>query len=497
MKKNVSLDSVSDKAPEAPEQGGCSPTAAVWGTSGTLQRTATAWRWRETATVVLCILSIIFAGEWLPDLGHRTTIYCVAVMTMLAGVAMMRRTMGRTPAAECIFMLAVTLLTIGIMLNASWFSAGTGFSDASPNLVNDDASRAWNNAIAFHNGTWQSEQRLWNLYGVIISLFFIPFGPSIAIALTSSMIAGAAVLLFTSLTAWRLTRSRAVATVALVATAMVGYLMASATILVKDIWVVAGFAIAAYGLCQWRRQSPWWVAAAMIPVALVRPNIILAMIAGVLIIGWTMRREPGRRWPAMLAVIVFGLAVIVPAKLIANTPSIHGQLSDSGAFIMGQPEDRMAFFNIVGAETAFSPIRKILFLPLLALTQFIIPLPWNLDGDAMYGPTLAMAHISIPWYIFGAVVAFYLCAAKRSAGDRKLLALTLWGVFCWLIPVYVAMGTVPRYALCAVPLMAPAVGAVLIRCSHRRALWIWLAVFCVLMAAGLFCVYNIQHSVMS
>lgn len=415
---------------------------------------------------------------------------------MVGGVAVMRCAMGRQSLAETIFVVAVMLITIGIMLDANMFSTGQGYSDSFPLLINEDAYRSWINANAFYEGNWRTAPLVWNLYGAILAITFIPFGPSIAMALTVSMIAGAVTLLLTTLTAWRLTRSRVVATAALGATAMVAYLMVSATILVKDIWVVMGFAIAAYGLCQWRRTTLWWALGAILAVSFARPNVVLELLVGIIIMALVTPRTQRSRWPFIAAVTVIGLVVMFVAKSMAVTPTIRYQLSNSHPFAENTAEDRVAFFNMLGEDAPHSPLQKIILFPILALVQFIIPLPWDFGGDAEFGLTLYMAHFSYPWYLFGAVVVFYLCAAKRSAGDKRLLALTLWGVFCWLIPVYVALGTVPRYALCAVPLMAPAVGAVLVRCRKRRALWIWLAVFAVLMAIGLTIVYHIQHSVM-
>ncbi len=199
---------------------------------------AVAGNWLQALPILGAMLVVILVGECQPNLAHGRVIFILSALAMVGGVAVMRCAMGRQSLAETIFVVAVMLITIGIMLDANMFSTGQGYSDSFPLLINEDAYRSWINANAFYEGNWRTAPLVWNLYGAILAITFIPFGPSIAMALTVSMIAGAVTLLLTTLTAWRLTRSRVVATAALGATAMVAYLMVSSTIRLKDIWVV-------------------------------------------------------------------------------------------------------------------------------------------------------------------------------------------------------------------------------------------------------------------
>ncbi len=449
----------------------------------------------EAIAAALCLTVIFVILHLMP--GASGAAVCAGTIFCAGGYWVYRHSAAYTTAGGITLMIAIAAMIAGVIANVNYFTAEAGFSDANPYLQNTDANRVWNNALAFYNGSWRNDTTVWNLYGAVISLTFIPAGPSITAALMISVACGTATLILTALTAKRLTGDNRISTVSMIAVACVCYLMASATILVKDIWVVMCFATAAYGLCEWRRSSFLWVLAAIAMLCLTRKNMVLAIALGVAI---TAIPYPAGQRKAQLMkrslLIIIGIALILIAQSATISPTITGQLAGSEDYVMNRNDARLAFFDIVGAETNTDPLRKILFFPLLALTQFLIPLPWDFARDTIFGPTLAYAHFGYPWYLFGAIFLYYLAAAKRKAGNRMLLAVTLWGAITWFIPVYVAMGTVSRYALCAVPLMAPAVGAVLVRCHRRRSLWIWLVAYAVIIAAGLLFVYNLQHRFM-
>lgn len=449
----------------------------------------------EAIAAALCLTAILISLYLMP--GASGGAVCAGTAICALGYWVYRRSDAYTTAGGITLMIAITAMMVGVIANINYFTAEFGCTDSAPYLQNPDAKRLWDNILAFYNGTWRDDTTVWSLYGAVISLTFIPAGPSITAALMISVVCGTATLILTALTAKRLTGDNHISTVSMIAVACICYLMASATILVKDIWVVMCFATAAYGLCEWRRSSFLWVLGAIAMLSLSRKNMILAITIGVAITA--IPYPSGQRKSQLLKrslLIVTAIAFILIAQNATITPTIAGQLAGSEDYVMTRNDARLAFFDIVGAETNTDPLRKILFFPLLALTQFLIPLPWDFARDTIFGPTLAYAHFGYPWYLFGAVFLYYLAAAKRKAGDRRLLVLSLWGAIIWFIPVYVAMGTVSRYALCAVPLMAPAVGAVLVRCRRSRSLWIWLAVYAVIIAAGLLFVYNLQHRFM-
>lgn len=452
------------------------------------------YRFFPVVALLFCLFAIFLALHVLPG-ASPAAIGIGGTIIIGSGWAVLRRArMG--VAAEVLFMVVATALIIGVIANVNYYTTAFGCSDAQPYLQNADANRVWNNALAFYNGTWHDDAFVWNFFGAVISLTFLPGGPSITAALMVSVACGAATMVLTSLIAKCLTDSAKVAVVAMLAVASVCYLMASATILVKDIWVAMCFAAAGYGLCEWRRSSFVWVLMAILLLGLARKNMILALLLGVIITVFPInKKELKSQFVSRIALIIIGIAIIVIAQHLTISPTIAGQLTGTPEYTESHQGARHAFYSIIGEETNTDILRKLLLFPVLALTQFLIPLPWDFARDTIFGPTLAYAHFGYPWYLFGIIFVYYMCTAKRVAGTNKLLVMSVWALIVWLIPVYTAMGTVSRYALCAVPLMAPAVAAVVMQCRQRRSFWCWLAFCVVAIGLGLLMIHHLQYSV--
>ncbi len=66
-----------------------------------------------------------------------------------------------------------------------------------------------------------------------------------------------------------------------------------------------------------------------------------------------------------------------------------------------------------------------------------------------------------------------------------LSRITLWGVAMWLVPCYLFAGTVSRYALPMLPMLAPAVACTLSTSITKRSFMVWSLTFLALIAAAL------------
>lgn len=444
-------------------------------------------------TLVACLVFVALFGAIFPGASLTTTLVYMASLSLASGITLCAKGVDNTNII--IIILLTTAVAIGIILNINYYTVLSGATDASPCLQNEDANRVWLNALSFYNGTWQNDGLVWNFYGAVVAATFLFTGPSITSALMVSMASAVATFTLTALITKRLTDAHRTTAVSVLCIGAVCYLMASATILVKDIWVVAAFAAGGYGLCQWRRSSVLWVLAAIIMLGIARKNMILAMIMGLVITALPHWRN-GLKKQILLraALIIIGVLVILITQHVTISPTIGVQLGGVDEYVASHQGARHVFLSVIGSETNTDVLRKILFSPALILTQFLIPLPWDYARDTIFGPTLAYAHFGYPWYLFGAIFVYYLCAAK-SRGSKYLLILAVWGVLVWLVPVYITLGTVSRYSLCAIPLMAPAVATVVTTCYRRRGLWLWLAFFAIAMATGLIYIHHLQYSV--
>lgn len=442
--------------------------------------------------MVACLVLVAFFGTIFPGASLATILVCMAGMTIASGLFLHAKALGNS--SIILVTLLTTAVAIGIIININYYTVLSGGTDVAPVLQNEDANRVWLNALSFYNGTWQADSLVWNLYGAVVACTFAITGPSITSALMVSMVSAVAAFTFTALITKRLTSNNGTAAVSVLCVGAVCYLLASATILVKDIWVIAAFAVGGYGLCQWRRTSALWVLTAIIMLGIARKNMVLAMLMGVVVTAFPYWRNGLKRqllWRGVL--IIVGIMVILVTQHATISPTIGAQLGGVDEYVASHQGARHVFLSIIGPETNTDVVRKILLSPVLIFTQFLIPLPWDYARDTIFGPTLAYAHFGYPWYLFGALFVYYLCAAKRS-GSWYLLVMAIWSVLVWMVPVYVTLGTVSRYSLCAVPLMAPAVAMVITTCYRRRGLWLWLAFFGVAMASGLIFIHHLQYS---
>ena len=446
----------------------------------------------QICTGILCVAAYVAALILMPGappvmaVGLTLTIGCIAV-------ALYRRSGAYTASGQIILTVAMTLMAVGIVANVHYFTVACGHTDANPMFLNPDAARNWRDAMYFMGLSDADISGTHTLYGWILASVMRPFGPSITIALSLGYACGTITLLLAAAMAKRLTSSAVMATAAMTATACICYLLASATVLVKDIWVVTATAVAGYGLCQWRRTSVAFVTVGCIMLALARNNFIFAVAAGVIITALGLPRVEMRRqlpWRVLALMLATGIWMIMAQTEYAA--DAVAQIAGASDFEEYRAPNQEAFYRIVGDGLNESWARKLLMAPVLVITQFLIPLPWNFLRDTVFGPTQAYAHFAYPWYFFGAVLLFYLFGRTRRVCQRSMSVFTVWGVFVWLIPCFTAMGTVSRYALPAVPLLAPAVGATALLCYRNRRFRTWLALFAILLAVTLLTVYNLQ-----
>ena len=114
--------------------------------------------------------------------------------------------------------------------------------------------------------------------------------------------------------------------------------------------------------------------------------------------------------------------------------------------------------------------------------------------DIDFGISLVYAHIAYPWYLFGGTAIYYTFFDLRRS-PALMRAIFLWGVIIWLIPCWSFGGTISRYGLMAVPLLAPAVSLTLTRSLRRRSFIIFSSLFILLVAITLLVCHHLQSGI--
>lgn len=410
-------------------------------------------------------------------------VWSLAGFVAVAAVAQtvyIRRCGGATPTGAYVLLAVSALLAVGIIANVHYYTAVSGETDAAPVLRNTDALRNWNDAMSILGvGTGESAASTFGMYSAVIGAVLSVTGVSITAALIVSMTMTLMSVICVGVTAWRLTADRRVSALSMASCAAVCYFLASGTLLIKDAWVIAAFALAATGLASAAKGDsrrmivPLIVSAVMLLLS--RPNMLGAIIVGV-VICVSAARISERRYRVYLsatAVVLVCATLWVIAGHCEITPEAKGVigLGQQNHWVRYDAPNQMAYYNIIGDYTSLAAWQKVLLMPVSAAVQYLIPFPWNWCRDVVFGPTSLYAHIAYPGYLFGITVLYYLVRRRRRQPDRALLLLTLWGVLCWLIPCYLFGGTISRYGLVAVPLLSPAVATVIARPDKKLYRW--------------------------
>lgn len=412
-----------------------------------------------------------------------------AGITMVALAVYALVCQGASHLGAYILLGAATLLCIGIVVNVHYYTTICGGTDAAPVLYNSDAWRTWNDALARLGVGGENIPATYGMYGTIIAAVMALTGISVSAGLMVSMAATLTSIICSGVIAQRLTHDRRTAAVAMACSAAVCYFLASGTLLIKDAWVCASFALVGVGFAAAPKPRPCRL---LLPVAIgaamllmVRPNMLLAIPIGAvmcIIPGAVYDLGRPKAWAYTGIVTAYCLLLWAVANCMGVTPDAGGiiNIGMSNEWIRYDAPNQLAYYNIIGDYSELPTWLKISLLPLTAAIQFLIPFPWNWGRDILYGPTSLYAHIAYPWYLFGLMVGYYLVYGRGENfmaishfRMKTLTRLVLWAIVCWLIPCYLFGGTISRYGLMAVPLMAPAVAVALRGPKYSIRSWLW------------------------
>lgn len=387
---------------------------------------------------------------------------------------------------------AALLLGVGIILNTWYFTTYLGGTPDNPILINPDANRWWNDAL-FHidntSGEKAAESHGW--YGYVLSAVLLIFGQTVGTALQWSMLLTLASLIFCGLLTWRISRNRTISVLAMACLASVCYWMSMGTLILKDAFTIFAMVIAGYGLVSKGRASILLLLLSAAMLLAARLQFIVLVIGGIFIV--KARKDNWLRVGLFCIVCVALWAWLYRNFYSMNvSEAVTSDISDN--YTVTAPQ-QMAFYNIFGNFMALPLYKKIVLTPFTAVVQFFIPFSWTYLRDIPYGITLAWAHFGYPWYVFGFIFIYYLVSSIKNF-KTTLYRVSVYALLCWLVPCILMGGTVSRYGLPFVALMAPAVASTLYYNWKKRRFYISFAVFCVIISVVLVCAHHLQTSAM-
>lgn len=443
---------------------------------------------------------VAVAAAMVPEVGIVAGVLSMMAVWALC-IGAYRLTPRSSMAGGYVLLIAFTLLAIGVLANVHLYTAGTDASNSMPMLTNDDAARYFDRAKLIANGDsldnviqqgypWFIAQ-IWCVTGISI---FAPLVANMAMILGAIIVAG--------MVCGRILRGERSELWGMIATASVCYYLAMGTLLLKEAGTALAMAIAGYALTyliypdgkRWKVIAIFALSIAMLGVF--RFNYIPIVAVGVAIVTpW--RRDAAVTAGAMLMVcaVVWCINhyILLPSEAVDTYMSGLGDGSTmKGNYLYDHPQHR-AHNEMVGNYFEYPLWKKILWLPISAITQFLIPFPWGVERDLSFGYTLVWARIAYPWYLIGGAIIYGLWQAIKSRDGWSVpVRWILLGVALWLIPAYLFAGTVSRYALCFVPLLVPLAVDTIERHRQRRAFIIYSCVYVVVLAVTLIVCYHIQ-----
>lgn len=448
---------------------------------------------------VIAVMAAIFPGETI----FTTILWSVGLLAV--SEIIYRGTSTRSIAGEWLIFVVCLLLSIGDILNIHHFTAACGSTPDLPTLANSDAATNYYVAYQFYDtGYFSPPVNTEPIYRWLIALMWRVTGVSVATPIFVNSIMIAIAVIFSGLIARNIINDNQSRTpvIAMGMTAAVCYFLNSGTIILKDADVCMSVALMTYAFSHLRivfssvkRTVAAYSALIVggIILALFRVNYMLPMALGALLLTpW----KSAARWHgvAMLAwcgALWLAVEQIFPSGSISFRVTTYVDGYGFGGAYFQESTSRDAYYGIFGGDYFRLPIwKKVLFAPVGAAVQFLTPFPWNFARDAVFGPTLAYAHFSYPWYVVGGLVLyFYIVKIWRSGWNLFLWA--LWALLFWMVPVYMFAGAVSRYALPVLPCLVP-LAILAWRCRRQKSFKIFAVAYMIILAVTLTGVYMIQ-----
>ena len=467
-----------------------------------------AFLWAQCVYVLLVLLALLV----FPGASVVPTLFAMVMVWFIVATCY-QYTPWKSGVGRWTLLASATILAVGIIANVHYFSIHSGATTQMPLLQNPDAWRYYYDALSsIGDANGEPCEIKSHGYGLIISWVWQLTGITIVSPLVLNMLLMLLAIVVSGGIAWRLLRDvtakseQWIASCAMIMTASVCYFLNSGTLLLKETGVIFAFSLIGYSMVsltekkalKWNDIFAFFMGAVLL--AMLRANYLIMPIIGiVMLLRWN-------RWniikaSAMIMVLIacwIGISAWLYSSY-SETSEIASKIMSgyglNGAFFLDNPDHR-AYNSIVEGYFDFSWWKKVLMLPMSAVVQYLIPLPWGLCDDIQFGYTLAYAHISYPWYLVGGLIIYFVLCQMRRA-PQSLARFVGWGVLMWLVPAYLFAGTVSRYTLPMLPLLVP--GAVYVVAKwhefNKTQLKWWFGLYTLFLIVGLIAGYIVQKGV--
>lgn len=434
---------------------------------------------------ILGVMCAIFPGVNVAVLGSYY------LLSLLGSLTAVRAAKINGKWLNIIIFTGLTLAFAGAIININYYLAETG--DASrPVLYNYDSWCTWLVATGQRN-------EIVEVYTVLSRAVFNSVGADINLSLLFCTACYGPAIAVTAAITKKLTASDRTAALAALITLSNCYLLAQATILLKDVPTTLGFAICTWGMLKLAEKplsaQSWALTLVGAVLIFVFRRLGMLMILAVPAMIWLSRP----RIKTLIAYCLFALLCLGALWYTVSQTSTLNAAQIAGASIKGEAWLTMPpmetpttawWQGINGASTSLW--RKLLWTPIACGVQFFVPFPWGWCKDIIYGPAHAIARVGFPWYLAGGMIIYYLIWCWRRS-PSLLRAITIAGIILYAATAFYDMGRASRHALPILPLLIPAAAFALNTSFRIKSFRIWMAAFAGVCILVLFIAYRLHN----
>lgn len=250
---------------------------------------------------------------------------------------------------------------------------------------------------------------------------------------------------------------------AMMLTAMVPGVMATATQLSKEPFVIVSLLLcinAMYAIKQRHRVGVYvaFLIIGLFLLSICRPTYLYVLLIFVLAI-WLHKFKKADILPFVLL-----LLSVITALHVGLQNSWWGDAQFVGAYVVKEGhtsfsygESQKPFLQLIGEYNEYSNIAKVLILPVTVGVQFMIPFPFETVPE-IFGMPLSNAYhrMSYLWYLAALPMLLFFILHLLRTGGVVLNLMAFASAVAYCVPALITGGVVSRYAFCFVPLLSVA-----------------------------------------
>ncbi len=372
-----------------------------------------------------------------------------------------------------ILLIVTLIMSAGIISNIWGYTSGSGATIDSPALIYD-SNQLYNCAKDIYNNGYNNiTPKVYTGYPILISSIWSITGINIVVPLLINLLFILFSIIIGGMIANRLIEyknnacdSARITSIAMLCIAMPPFFLSQGMMVMKEPSIYLGIAMAGYTI------SPFYTDNSSKAISL--KDTIIFIIACflitstrltyiyLLIIGLIIPLILAYKSPKTLSYISLLIAISVAFIFIGKIFSPYN-ISEHSDFISGENGIGQSYtltngdfyHALIGDYMSKSIWFKILLLPISLALQYIIPFPWGFTRDISFGYSQIYPHFSVLWYIVGGLICYYYIFISWRKEYRYMLAWGIWVLICYITPAFLFGGTVPRYALPFITIMAP------------------------------------------